>query len=112
MKKELENKRRSPKDDGSLIKESEWEEAVELLLKKIQYQTWLSLKKSASIMPRDWVRLFHMVVGPAIRNLLSAYGFKWGENCLDSNIPFLLEDAINRVEEDTVYFHATVYIID
>ena len=106
------NKKRVAKDDGSIINEREWESAIELLLEKIQQETWISLKKSAIVMPTDWARLFNLIVGPAIRNLLRAYGFKWGDQCLDNNIPFLLKDAINRVNENKVYFHATVYFVD
>ncbi len=95
-----------------MINDREWEAAVELLLSKIQNETWVSLKKSASVMPGDWARLFNLIVGPALRNLLIAYGFKWGDHSIENNIPFLLEDAMSRVDEDKVYFHATVYFSD
>jgi hypothetical protein len=112
MKNVIPTNRKAPKDDGSIIKDSEWEAAVELLLKKIQHETWLSLKKSAAVIPRDWARIFQQIVGPAIRNLLRVYGFKWGDDCFNNNIPFLLEDAISRFEDNTVYFHATISILD
>ena len=97
----IQNKVRSnlPKDDGMTIAAADWTKAVEFMINSLDTKF---IDKVKNIIKSDgilWGNTNKGGVGVYIRNLLRNNGFDWGENALETYWPWVVEDALKKLEE-------------
>lgn len=91
-------KSRLPKDNGEEISKQEWDEAVDLLIRRFSKETLLEIKEAMGLKGEKWASEKHHNFGTKVRNILREGGFDWGSISLDSNWIRLLKDALQRFE--------------
>jgi hypothetical protein len=88
---------RWPKDNGMVIPEKEWENAVTYLVQHMTLQTWSQIQEVIRNKGPRWYVGEGQRLGRAVRYLLTRGGFRWGAVCMQANWFRLLEEGAKRV---------------
>jgi len=88
-----------PKDDGKKISKKSWQDAVDFLVNNLEPTFIKKTKQLIQIEGPLWGVKSKGGIGVYIRNLLRNNGFNWGESALESYWPWVLEDALQKINK-------------